>query len=92
MASKVRKKGRKKKKLSLKRAAQLLAKTIYKHLVKLPEEERERDIAAFERAVAKKLKKLRAKRWPGHGTKTARLRRPRQKAGGRHSVVGKNRA
>jgi len=52
-----RKKGRKQK-LSLKKAAQAIAKMVYKHLVKLPEEERERDIAMFEREVSKKLKKL----------------------------------
>ena len=53
-------KGRKKrtKKLSFKRAAQVFAKTIWKHLVQLPEEERERDLAAIERAVTRKLKQL----------------------------------
>jgi hypothetical protein len=53
-------KGRKKrsKKLSFKKAAQALAKTMWKHLVQLPEEEREKDIAAIERALTKKLKQL----------------------------------
>jgi hypothetical protein len=61
MVSRARKKKRKKKqsKLTLKRAVKAIAKSIYVHLVKLPEEERERDIAAFERAVSKKLKGLR---------------------------------
>lgn len=61
MVSRPRKKKPKKKqgKLSLKRAVKAIAKNIYVHLVKLPEEEREKDIAAFERAVSKKLKRLR---------------------------------
>lgn len=61
MVTKARKKKatKKQKKLSLKRAAQTFAKIIYKHLVKLPEEEREENIAAFERAVAKKFKRQR---------------------------------
>lgn len=61
MASRARKKKPKKKqsKLSLKRAAKAIAKNIYVHLVKLPEEERERDMAAFERALSQKLKRLR---------------------------------
>ena len=61
MVAKARKKKatKKKKKLSLKRAAHTFAKIIYKHLVKLPEEEREENIAAFERAVAKKFKRQR---------------------------------
>ena len=50
-----------KKKLSLKKGAKAMAKLIYKHLIKLPEEERERDIAAIERAVAKKLKRLKGR-------------------------------
>jgi hypothetical protein len=64
MPSRTRKKKRKKKqsKLSLKKAVKAMAKSIYVHLVKLPEEERERDIAAFERAVSKKLRRLRAKK------------------------------
>lgn len=57
---KVRKK--KSKKLSLKKSAQALAKVIWKHLVKLPEEERERNIAAFERAVSKKFNRLKRKK------------------------------
>ena len=63
MASTARRKKRKKKqsKLSLKKAAKAIAKSIYVHLVKLPEEERERDIASFERAVSKRLKRLRGK-------------------------------
>ena len=43
-------------------AAQAIAKTVYKYFVELPEEERERDIAAFERAISRKLKRLRAKK------------------------------
>lgn len=56
-----KKKG-KKKKVSLKKAMKAVAKIIYENLVKLPEEERERDIAAMERAVAKRVKRLRGKR------------------------------
>lgn len=56
-----RKKGKKKKgrKLTLKRAAKTIAKSIYEHLIRLPEEERERDIVAFERAISKKLQRMR---------------------------------
>lgn len=56
--------GRKKKSKSpiLKKAARKIFKTIVKHLVQLPEEEREKDIAAFERAVVKKFKRLRKKK------------------------------
>jgi hypothetical protein len=54
--------GKRKKKPSLKRAAQAIAKTIYRYFVELPEEERDRDIAALERAVSRKLKRLRAKK------------------------------
>ncbi len=53
---------KKKKKPTLKMAAQAIAKTVYKYFVELPEEERERDISAFERAMSKKLKRLRAKK------------------------------
>jgi hypothetical protein len=45
---------RKTKNLSLKNAAQALAK-----LISRQEEERDRDIAQFERAIRKKLKRLR---------------------------------
>jgi hypothetical protein len=64
MSSRTRKKKRKKtqSKLSLKKAVKAIAKSIYVRMVKLPEEERERDIAAFERAVSKKLRRLRAKK------------------------------
>jgi len=59
----VRKKSRKqspsrKRKLTLKRAAKTVARMIWLHLVKLPEEEREQQIAAVERALAKKLARL----------------------------------
>ena len=56
--------GRKKKSKSpiLKKAARKIFKNIVKHLVQLPEEEREKDIAAFERAVVKKFKRLRKKK------------------------------
>jgi hypothetical protein len=53
---------KKSKKPSLKRAAKAVSKFLWKHLVKLPEEEREKNIAAFERAVSKKLKRLRGKK------------------------------
>jgi hypothetical protein len=53
---------KKRKKLSLKKAAEAISKLVWKHLVKLPEEERERDIAAFERAVSKKFKRLKEKK------------------------------
>ena len=63
MVLKARKRKKKsRKKLSLKKGAAAMAKLIYKHLIKLPEEERERDIAAIERAVAKKLKRLKGKK------------------------------
>jgi hypothetical protein len=52
---------KKRKKLSLKKAAEAISKLVWKYLVKLPEEERERDIAAFERAVSKKFKRLKEK-------------------------------
>ena len=55
----------KKRKLSLKRVAKALAKTIWKHLVELPEKERERTIAALARVVSKKLKRLRGAK-PGN--------------------------
>jgi len=65
----VRKKSRqqspsRKKKLTLKRAAKAVARMIWLHLVKLPEEERERQIASVERALAKKLARLTGKK-PG---------------------------
>lgn len=53
---------KKHKKLGLKKAAEAIANLIWRHLVKLPEEERESNIAAFERAVSKKLKRLRGKK------------------------------
>jgi hypothetical protein len=46
---------RRSKRFTLKRAAQKLGKFIYKHLVQLPEEERERDIAAIERAITNRF-------------------------------------
>lgn len=65
----IRKKSRqqspsRKKKLTLKRAAKAVARMIWLHLVKLPEEERERQIASVERALAKKLARLTGKK-PG---------------------------
>jgi len=62
IALKARKRNGKKKKPSLKMAAQAIAKTVYKYVVELPEEERKREIAAFERAMSKKFKRLRAKK------------------------------
>jgi hypothetical protein len=59
--TKVKRNG-KRKKSSLKKAAQAIAKTIYKYFVDLPEKERDSNIAALERAVSKKLKRLRAKK------------------------------
>jgi hypothetical protein len=47
--------------LSLKKAAKTVAKLLWVHLVKLPEEEREQGIAQIERALVKKLKKIRRK-------------------------------
>jgi len=52
---------RKSKKPGLKRAGRLLVKTIWKYLVQIPEEEREKDIAAIERILARKFKQLRRK-------------------------------
>jgi hypothetical protein len=54
---------KKPKKLSLKKAAETIGKLLWEHLVKLPEEERERAIAAFERAASKRFKRLRGKKW-----------------------------
>ena len=48
-------------KLTLKRAAKKLAKMLFVHLVKIPEEEREERIAYMERQVVKRLEKLRGK-------------------------------
>jgi hypothetical protein len=53
---------KKRKKLSLKKAAEAISNLVWKYLVKLPEEERERNIAAFERAVSKKFKRLKEKK------------------------------
>jgi len=55
-------KTKKPRKLTLKRAAQKLGKFIYKHLVELPEEERERDIADIERAITKKFERKKKKK------------------------------
>jgi hypothetical protein len=57
-------KPRKKKprKFTLKRAAQKLGKFIYQHVVKLPEEERERNIATIERAIRKKFGRQKRKK------------------------------
>jgi hypothetical protein len=44
-------------KYTLKRAAKAVAKTLYRHLIHLPELEREQQIAALERAIAKKFKR-----------------------------------
>jgi len=57
-----KKQQQRKRKLSLKKAVRSIAKSILKHLVELPEEERERNIAAFERAVAKKFKRQKRKK------------------------------
>jgi hypothetical protein len=62
MASKPRKKKKQPKKLTLKKAVRKIAKTILKHLIELPEEERERNIAAFERAVAKRFNRHKRKK------------------------------
>jgi hypothetical protein len=59
---KPRKKRRNKKKPTLKRAAKSLAKILYKYLIDLPEKEREKGIAALERAVSKKLRHVRPKK------------------------------
>jgi hypothetical protein len=49
----------KSKKLTLKRAAKALANLLWVHLIKLPEQEREQQIAYVERALSKKLKRFR---------------------------------
>jgi hypothetical protein len=60
---KKKKQGKKqRKKRTLKKAVRKIAKTILKHLVELPEQERERNIAAFERALAKKFKRPKPKK------------------------------
>jgi len=53
---------KRRRKFTLKRAAQKLGKFIYKHVVKLPEEERERNIAAIERAIRKKFGRQKRKK------------------------------
>jgi len=52
----------KRRRLTLKRAAKALAKVLFVHLVKVPEEDREERIAYVERALAKRLEKLKGKR------------------------------
>jgi hypothetical protein len=52
----------KRKKFTLKRAAKAVAKTLYRHLIHLPELEREQQIAALERAIAKKFKRPQRKK------------------------------
>ena len=61
MTKKTRGAKRKSKKPGLKRAGRFLVKTIWKYLVQLPEEEREKDIAAIERILARKFRQLRRK-------------------------------
>jgi hypothetical protein len=55
--------------LSLKKAAKTVAKMLWVHLVKLPEEEREEGIALIERAFAKRLKKI-----LGHNSRKSKAR------------------
>lgn len=43
-------------KVRIKRAVKAVAKTIWKHLVELPEKEREQNLATIHRMVKKKLK------------------------------------
>ena len=50
---------RKRGKLTLKRAAKSLAKLLYRHLIELPDKEREEQISYLERALTKKLKRFR---------------------------------
>lgn len=52
---------RKKRKLSLKRAAKAVAKLLVKHLVTKPEDERAERIAYVERTLAKRFEKLKGK-------------------------------
>lgn len=47
----------KKKKMSIKKAARLLADIIEPHLAKMPQEERERRIGAFESTISHSRKK-----------------------------------
>ena len=54
--------GTKRKKFTLKRAAKAVARTLYRHLIHLPELEREQQIAALERAIAKKFKRSQRKK------------------------------
>ena len=51
-----RKKRRVRPKLGLKRAVKAAARTIFKHLVELPEKERRQNLATIGRMVKKKLK------------------------------------
>jgi len=65
--------------LTLKRAAKALAKMLYVHLVKVPEDDREERIAYVEKAVAKRLEKL-------TGKKKSPPRRQRTRGGKRRKV------
>jgi len=47
----------KRKKLSLRKAARRISQLIYKYLVEEPEKEREENIAALERVVAKRFRR-----------------------------------
>lgn len=70
MVLKARKRNRKKKsqkrrtsrKLSLKKAVKVAAGMLWKHLVELPEKEREQNIATIQRALAKKFKRATGKK------------------------------
>lgn len=63
-AKKIRRrhKGRVSHKVRIKRAVKAVAKTIWKHLVELPEKEREQNLATIKRALAKKFKQVRRKK------------------------------
>ena len=49
-------------KVRIKRAVKAAAKTIWKHLVELPEKEREQNLATIKRALARKFKQARRKK------------------------------
>ena len=56
-----RQKRRVSRKVRIKRAMKKAAKTIWKHLVEIPEKEREQNMATIQRMVRKKLKWTKAK-------------------------------
>jgi hypothetical protein len=61
-AKKKTQKRRTRRKLSVKRAVKAAARMLWKHLVELPEKEREQNIAVIERMLTKKFKRATGKK------------------------------